>query len=226
MPPPDATAPAGGPSGARGEVAAALDARLAELRQATAQWGDTHGPEARMISAMIGTIAELSVVARRLEIAHEAAGGRVEAVISAWEANGAKVYNDMVTVTSQSRAVTGDMKEALGRFTKATSADLPEKAAMMMIPRLTQVLTDPIRHRVNLRNREDLLELWLKAGATAIGLAFMAMVFGYVMGVREPSFTDMQVDWCEKNPIVSGDKGYCDLDRLRPAWRSTVSSGN
>ncbi len=223
---PDGMPASGDPSASRQQVTAALDARLAELRRAAAQWGDTDGPEAQMISAMIGTIAELSVVARRMEIAHDAAGGRVETAVGAWEAKGAKVYNDMLTVMGQGRAVTEGMAEALARFAKETSGDLPQKAAKMMIPRLAQVLAEPIRARVSLRNREDLLRLWLKAGGAAVGLAFGAMVFGYVMGVREPSFTDMQVDWCEKNPIVSGDKGYCDLDRLRPAWRSAPAGGS
>ncbi len=114
-----------------------------------------------MISAMIGTIAELSVIARRMEIAHDAAGGRVEATIGAWETRGTKYYNDMLTVIGQGRAVTEGMGEALTRFTKETSTDLPQKAATMMIPKLTQALTEPIRARLSLRNREDLLRLWL-----------------------------------------------------------------
>lgn len=215
------TAPPGGdPMPAVERARARLDARLTAIRASAETWGirsDT--PEGSMLSALLGAISEMGEVTvqasdtmtalvtdfgRDLDRRRDAAQRSVDQLACAARDGGTLVEQLRVSVDR----------------TQLVRDDLPKRVASVLVPDLSRALTEPIRARLSLRNREDLLRLWLRSGAAAIGLAFVAMVFGYVMGVREPGFTDMQVDWCQKNPIVSGDKGYCDLDRLRPAWRS------
>ena len=200
--------------------------RLKELRAAAEEWGvRSSTPEGAVISALIGTIAELgelsdSVAAdmgdivRSAEAVARAKLGTVELEVEKLRVS----LVESAAVLNCARAAVADVGLVREGLAKKVAVDMSADILAEMKPHLGRA--------VILRERDRNWRAYGFASLAALGFVVVGIVIG-VWGSSGSSLAEASIDQCAQNPTLSADgHAWCDLSHLphvsaRPAGETS-----